>query len=252
MVIITVINNKGGVSKTVTSINIASYLSQQSRVLLIDLDAQANATTSTIGETNNSHVGQWLVGEKKFSEVVKQYETSFDVLPSARALDNYTKLIGTEPDYQFILKERIDAEKLSLKYDYIVIDNAPSLSTLAYTTFLAATHVVIPSAPEEHSISGIANILQTVVNVKKRYNPNLKVAGIFFSKYHSSYRERIDNDMVNDARNAFGDLVLQTSIRKNVSIKEALAFKKSVFDYAPDSAGASDYKKLVEEIKTKI
>ncbi|GAA4316456.1 ParA family protein [Nibribacter koreensis] len=246
--IISVLSNKGGVSKTTSAINIAAYLANKGkRVLLIDFDAQANSTLSTIG-TGNGHVGEWLVGEKSFSDVVVPYIDNLDVLPAARALDTYAKAIGSENDYQFLLKERIEEEKLDDSYNYIIIDNAPSLTTLAYTTFIAATHILLPSAPEEFAIAGIANVLQTVANVKKRYNPTLKVAGIFFSKYHPSYRSKIDNDMVFATKDAYGDLVMETTIRTNVSIKEALAFKKPVFEYAPDSQGSKDYEALVKEL----
>ncbi|KAA3435914.1 ParA family protein [Rufibacter hautae] len=251
MIVLSIMNNKGGVSKTVTSINAAAYLSKKNRVLLIDFDAQANSTGATI-ESSVSHVGEWLTGEKSFQEVVVKYQNQFDVLPSGRPLQTYAKAIGSEDDYQFILKERIEEDKLNERYDCIVIDNAPSLTTLAYTTFIAATHILIPSTAEEFSIAGIPNILQTVANVQKRYNPGLKVVGIFFSKYHSSYRSRIDNDMVAGTKEAYGDLVLNTTIRNNVAIKEAMAYRTPVFAYAPNSAGAEDYEALMEEVITKL
>ncbi|WP_183906775.1 ParA family protein [Rufibacter immobilis] len=254
MTIITVMNNKGGVAKTVTAINTAAYLATQEttkRVLLIDFDAQANSTGATIGETTN-HVGEWLVGEKQYSEVVVKYMEKFDVLPAKRALDTYAKAIGAEQDYQFILRERMEEDGFETMYDYVVIDNAPSLTTLAYTTFIAATHVLIPTAPEEFSISGITNILQTVANVRKRYNPALKVAGIFFTKYHSSYRSRIDSDMVAGTREAYGDLVMESTIRNNVSVKEAMAYKLPIFTYASDSAAAQDYRAMVQELLTRL
>ncbi|WP_181309029.1 ParA family protein [Rufibacter sp. XAAS-G3-1] len=254
MTIITVMNNKGGVAKTVTAINTAAYLAALSttkRVLLIDFDAQANSTGASIGEAIN-HVGEWLVGEKRFAEVVVNYMERFDVLPAKRALDTYAKAIGAEQDYQFILKERMEEEGFDKVYDYVVIDNAPSLTTLAYTTFIAATHVLIPTAPEEFSISGITNILQTVANVRKRYNPLLKVVGIFFTKYHSSYRSRIDSDMVAGTREAYGELVMKTTIRNNVAIREAMAYKQPVFSYAPESAGAQDYQAMVKELITRL
>lgn len=253
--IISVINNKGGVGKTVSAVNLAfSLVRGFKKVLLIDLDAQANATMCTVGE-KDSHVGEWLVGEKEYQDVVVPTGYTggdIDVLPAKRSLQTYEKAIGAEQDYQFILKERIEADKLNERYDYIIIDNAPSLSTLAYTTFIASSHILIPSAPEQHSVSGIQNIMQTVANVKKRYNPDLKVIGIFFTKYHSSYRERIDNDVVDGTREAYGKLVLETTIRKNVSVKEAQAYNQSIFEYAPESAGATDYNSLVKEVLTRL
>lgn len=257
MKVISVINNKGGVGKTVTAINIAFYISLYGgfhKVLLIDLDAQANATDGTVGEQPN-HVGEWLVGEKDFKDVVVSTGNSggdIDVLPAKRALQTYEKAIGAEQDYQFLLKERIEADKLHEKYDYIIIDNAPALSTLAYTTFIAATHILIPSAPEQHSVSGIAEILKTVSNVRKRYNQELEVIGVFFTRYHESYRERIDNDIVDAAKDIYKDLILKNTIRKNVSIKEALAYKQPVFRYADDSAGSNDYKALGKEILERL
>ncbi len=250
--IISIINNKGGVSKTTSAINIAAYMAKANKkVLIIDFDAQANATIGTIGE-QDSHVGEWLVGEKNFEEVVKNYIPNLDVLPARRALDTYQKAIGAEQDYQFVLKEKIESEALDTKYDIIIIDNAPSLSTLAYTTFIAATHLLIPSSPEEFSVSGIHNIIQTMMNVKKRYNPDLKLIGIFFSKYHPSYRSRIDSDIVESTRETYKDLVLNTTIRNNVSVKEAMAYKQPLYEYAPTSHGATDYDELTKEIINRL
>lgn len=253
MPILTVLNNKGGVAKTTTAINIASKLAGEGkRVLLIDLDSQANLTMSTIGQEGEAHVGHWLNGEKPLSEVVRPYVPNLSVIPSSKALDMYSKLIGSEEDYQFKLKDRIDGDNLTKLYDIIVIDNAPSLTTLAYCSLVAATHVLIPSAPEYYSFAGIDNIMQSVANVKKRYNRQLEVLGIFFTKYHTSYRKKVANDVVEAARETFGDLVLTSTIRVNASLEEAQMMRQPVYEYAPDSNGAADYSKLVEEIKTRL
>ncbi|GAB3834658.1 ParA family protein [Pontibacter rugosus] len=253
MPILTVLNNKGGVAKTTTAINIASGLAAEgNRVLLIDLDSQANLTISTIGQENDAHVGHWLSGEKPLSEVVQPYVPNLSIIPSSKALDIYSKFIGSEEDYQFKLKDRIDSDRLTEQYDYILIDNAPSLTTLAYCSLVAATHVLIPSAPEYFSFAGIDNIMQSVANVKKRYNRHLQVLGIFFTKYHSSYRKKVANDVVEAARDTFGDLVLSSTIRVNASLEEAQMMRQPVYNYAPDSNGATDYANLLEEIKTRL
>lgn len=253
MIILTVINNKGGVAKTTTAINIASKLAEEGKhVLLIDLDSQANLTMSTIGRETKTHVGHWLTGEKSLAEVVLPYVTNLSVIPSAKALDVYGKLIGAEEDYQFKLKDKIESDEINGKYDFIVIDNAPSLTTLVYCSLVAATHVLIPSAPEYYSFAGIDNIMQSVQNVKKRYNRQLEVIGIFFSKYHPSYRKKVANDVVEAARETFGDLVLSSTIRINTALEEAQMMRQPVYEYAPESNGAADYKRLVEEIKSKL
>lgn len=253
MPILTVLNNKGGVAKTTTAINIASRLAAEGkRVLLIDLDSQANLTISTVGQDSEAHVGHWLNGEKPLLEIVQTYVQNLDVIPSSKALDMYSKLIGSEEDYQFKLKDRIEGDRLTDQYDYIVIDNAPSLTTLAYCSLVAATHVLIPSAPEYYSFAGIDNIMQSVQNVKRRYNQQLEVLGIFFTKYHPSYRKKVANDVVEAARETFGDLVLSSTIRLNTSLEEAQMMRQPVYEYAPDSNGAADYIKLVEEIKTRL
>ncbi|RDC58818.1 ParA family protein [Adhaeribacter pallidiroseus] len=251
MKVISFSNFKGGVGKSSSSLCVAySLVNRGYRVLLIDADSQANLSLS-LGLDKNSdlHIGNFILGEKSFDQVAKKINSLLQIIPSSLKVQVYEKMLSAENEYQYFLKERL--EDIS-SFDYLIIDTPPALNSFTFASLVATDYLFIPAQPEIFGVEGLTTILDTVERLKKRSNKNLRIGGIFFTKYAKSYRKRIHHDLVDGLKENYGNLIMNTTIRDNVSIAESQALKESIYNYAPQSNGAKDYDELTSEILKRI
>jgi len=249
-VVISVINNKGGTGKTTTSLNLgAAFAEKGHKVLLIDLDSQCNLSTSTGISESALHVGNILLGENTIEQVIVQKE-KLDIIASTDTLLDYEQRINNEPGREYILHEAL--QTIKDKYDFIVIDCAPSLGTLSLNSLVAADYYIVPMQAENFAFIGLDKILQISEKVKKRMNPKLELAGILFLKL--SGKTRFSQAIISNLNNnlELKNKVFKTHIRQDIALMEASAFGKTIFDYSKSGRGAFDYRKLAEEVFLKV
>ena len=246
--IISMINNKGGVGKTTSCLNIGVALSLQGKkVLLVDVDPQGNLSDAFI------NINQVQLTIKDLLEgtitdinqvLIKNVKTNIDLLPSNNLLNGTEEKLLNTMSRETLLKRIL--EPIKNNYDYILIDCPPSLNLLVLNSLTASSEAIIPIATEYHALTGTNTILQTIQQVKSLLNFNLRLSGVFITKYD----ERTNNDReIKDAiRNNFKNMCYKTIIRTNVKIKDATNQHKSVIDLDSTSNGAIDYIDLAKEI----
>jgi len=247
-VIITIANQKGGVGKTTTSINISAALAFLGyKTLLVDMDPQGNSTVSFIDVNQIKFtVFDFLENnDVTFDEVVQPTSiNNLSILPASVSLAKLeSKLIG-EIDGHFRLKDKIDGFKF--KYDYIIIDTPPTLGLITINSFVAATHLVIPIQSSYFALEGTDDLLETIDKVRARSNPDLQLLGVVVTMHDK--RTVIAKDSVAHIQELFGRKVFDTIISRNVRLEESPAYKESIFTFAPNSKGAEEYQLLVKEI----
>ena len=245
---IALINNKGGVGKTTSCLNIGVALSLlQKKVLLVDIDPQGNLTDAFINIRQLQYtIKDLLEGTiTDINQVIKRgVKPNIDLLPSNNLLNGTEAKLLNQMSRETILKRIL--EPIKNYYDYILIDCPPSLNLLVLNSLTASSEAIIPIAPEYHALTGTSTIIQTIQQVKQLLNTNLKLTGVFITKYD----ERTNNDReIKDAiQNNFKNVCYKTRIRTNVKIKDATNVHKSVIDLDPTSNGAIDYFNLAREI----
>ena len=240
MKVITIINQKGGTGKTTIVINLGvSLASMGKKILLIDLDPQANLTYS-FGIKPENTIVEVLQGKQTLQTILVKRE-GLDIAPSSSLLADLEVSIVNKIGREQLLSERIKDLK---GYDYIFIDSPPSLSILTINALTTASEVLIPLQMEILSLQGLTQLLRTINEVKSVLNKNLKIRGIIVSMYDG--RRRLSNEVLNEIKNK-KEKVFNSVIRICVKIAEAPSFAKSVLKYAPGSSGAIDYKNLAKE-----
>jgi chromosome partitioning protein len=242
---IAIANQKGGVGKTTTTMNIGAGLAQLGkRVLLIDLDPQAHLTYSMgiLAHELTRTVYQVLKGEAAVEDVILD-RNGVKLIPSTLDLSGAEIELSGLPGREFLLREGIGRPR---GFDFILIDCPPSLGLLTLNAFTTAKEVYIPLQMEFLSLQGMGKLTQTIEVVKKRLNKDLAITGVIGTRFDS--RKVLNRETEDKVKAHFSGKVFKTFIRENISLAEAPSFGKSIFEYRPDSHGAEDYLALCREI----
>ena len=255
--LIGVLNQKGGVGKTTTTVNLGAGLAERGkRVLLVDIDAQSNLTAH-LGlagkedqeDANAAPVPEYTIydvlkGTKKISEVILQRGENLFVVPSSLLLSAADLEFGGVVGRELLLKRTL--QQVKDEYDLIVIDCPPALGLLTLNVLAAVDEVIIPVQSEYLALHGVRQLLDTIDQVRSIYNPALVVGGVLICLHDN--RRKLARAVSDTIRAYFGDLVYSPVIRSNVALAEAPASGQTIFEYAPKSPGAEDYRALVEEV----
>ena len=246
-VVISLLNHKGGVGKTTSTINIGAGMAEMGKkVLLIDLDPQANLTIS-LGIPRQKHtIYEAIRGESDLMPYT--YKPNVDVVTSSLDLSGAEMELINEAGREFIIRELI--QQVIEDYDYVFIDCPPSLGLLTLNALTSSRWVLIPLQTEFLAVQGLAKIKQVIDKVKFRLNKQLDIGGVIATMYDS--RRVLNRDVVETIHKHFGEKVFNTYIRENVALAEAPAQRKDIFEYQPKSSGASDYLNLCQEIVARI
>lgn len=244
---ISLLNQKGGVSKTTSSISVASAMALKGKkVLVCDLDAQCNATTSLGVLEPDTTVYSVLKGQTKLD--LHPITENLFLLPASNDLAAFDLEMSTEPGKEYLLKELL--EPLDKHLDYIFIDCSPTLGLLTLNALTVSDYFICPVLPHHLSIAGMSKLMEVTDKVQRRLNPKLTLGGIILSQFNS--RKILHQDTANVIKTHFGDKLFKSVIRENISLAEAPSSGKSIYEYAPQSNGAVDYMKLTEEILKKL
>ncbi|MCP4443031.1 MAG: ParA family protein [Aureispira sp.] len=246
-VIISLLNHKGGVGKTTSAINIGAGLVQlDKRVLLVDLDPQANLTISLGIPRQKITIYENMRGEAEITPYT--VKDGLDVVTSTLDLSGAEMELINEAGREYILRELF--EPLMHDYDFIIIDCPPSLGLLTLNALTTSNYVYIPMQTEFLAMQGLAKIKQITDKVRFRLNKKLQIGGVIATMYDS--RKVLNRDIVTTIQKFFGDKVFKTKIRENVALAEAPAARKDIFDYNRRSNGATDYLALAKEIVERV
>lgn len=246
--IIGIANQKGGVGKTTTSVNLAASLGVlDKKVLLIDADPQANATSGLGVDVETIDIGTYQLLEHNVSAADAIVQTS---APNVDLIPAHIDLVAIEIE----LVDKDDREYMLLKalapikeqYDYILIDCAPSLGLLTLNALTAADAVIIPIQCEYFALEGLGKLLNTIKSVQKIHNPELDIEGLLLTMYDS--RLRLSNQVVEEVQKHFSEMVFETIIQRNVRLSEAPSFGESIINYDVSSKGATNYLSLAKEM----
>ena len=248
-IIYTIVNQKGGVGKTTTAINLGAYLAQLGqRILIIDIDPQSNATSSLGADKNAINSGSYdvLIGSQPIlSQILFNNKFKMSLLPSSPALaGGEIEFVGLE-DRETRLKQVL--EPIRTRYDYILVDCPPSLGLLTLNGLVAAKNgLLIPVQCEYLALEGLGQLLQTIDRVRQSLFADLKVRGVILTMYDS--RTNLSTDVVNEVRRFFGSKVFQAVIPRSIRLAEAPSYGMPISVFSPDSNGAQAYANLAQEI----
>jgi chromosome partitioning protein len=246
-IVISLLNHKGGVGKTTSSINIGAGLVELGKkVLLLDLDPQANLSLSLGIPRQKYTIYESIRGE---SELIPYHvKPNLDVITSSLDLSGAELELINEAGREYILRELF--QPLQDDYDYIIIDCPPSLGLLTLNALTSSRYVIIPLQAQFLALQGLAKIKQVIDKVKFRLNKNLDIGGVVATMYDA--RKVLNRDVVETIHKFFGEKVFKTYIRDNVALAEAPAQRKDIFSYSPSSPGANDYLELCKEILARV
>ncbi len=246
--IIAVANQKGGVGKTTTAINLGASLAiAEKRVLIIDVDPQANTTTGLgINKTTvENDIYSLIVGKSSVDDVMLDHELKFmKIIPSSRNLARLELEAAAEPDNHLYLKGIID--EIQDRFDYIIIDSPPSLGIITINALTAAKSVLIPIQTEYYALEGLSDLMGTIERTRENFNPDLQVKGILLTMYDE--RTNLSKQVEEELRSYFKTKVYRAIIPRNIRLSEAPSFGKPIQLYSIKSAGSQAYMSLAKEI----
>lgn len=244
--IIVFVNQKGGVGKTTSAINIGAYIAKAGKkVLLVDFDSQGNMSSGVGVSKDKPTIYEVIAGQCRVQDAIKHSPVkNLDAISASIDLSGAAIELVDQENREYFLKNALSP--LKTEYDYILIDCPPSLGILTLNGLAAADSVLVPMQCEYFALEGITLLLQTVKKVQKSINPGLVIGGIFFTMYDS--RTRLAQDVVRQVQAYFKDSVFNTIIPRNVRLSECPSHGKPICLYDPDCVGARSYEKLAEEV----